>query len=139
MVELDRNAKLQNNLTFLFQQTIIRQCRISLIKAGNQGTSLYVTPFIYCFIFLQKVRQKNPSQMSVKMLDITWLIETPVCLFFPHYVRILARSFFKMSSHNPLLRLEQRAAEADQLIEYLKQQVQLLKEKASKTQTHTSL
>ncbi|XP_041789597.1 aminoacyl tRNA synthase complex-interacting multifunctional protein 1a [Chelmon rostratus] len=42
----------------------------------------------------------------------------------------LARSFFKMSSHNPLLRLEQRAAEADQIIEYLKQQVQLLKEKA---------
>ncbi|KAF3687753.1 Aminoacyl tRNA synthase complex-interacting multifunctional protein 1 [Channa argus] len=35
-----------------------------------------------------------------------------------------------MSSYNPLLRLEQRAAEADQLIEYLKQQVQLLKEKA---------
>lgn len=35
-----------------------------------------------------------------------------------------------MSSHNPLLRLEQRAAEADQIIEYLKQQVQLLKEKA---------
>lgn len=30
------------------------------------------------------------------------------------------------------MRLEQKAAEADQLIEYLKQQVQLLKEKASK-------
>ncbi|KAM6941762.1 aminoacyl tRNA synthase complex-interacting multifunctional protein 1a isoform 1-T1 [Lycodopsis pacificus] len=42
----------------------------------------------------------------------------------------LARSLFKMSSHNPLLRLEQRASEADQIIEYLKQQVQLLKEKA---------
>uniref|UniRef100_H2LR14 Aminoacyl tRNA synthetase complex interacting multifunctional protein 1a n=1 Tax=Oryzias latipes TaxID=8090 RepID=H2LR14_ORYLA len=42
----------------------------------------------------------------------------------------LARSLVKMSGHNPLLRLEQRAAEADQLIEYLKQQVQLLKEKA---------
>ncbi|KAM4584334.1 aminoacyl tRNA synthase complex-interacting multifunctional protein 1a [Odontesthes bonariensis] len=42
----------------------------------------------------------------------------------------LARSLVKMSSHNPLLRLEQRAAEADQIIEYLKQQVQLLKEKA---------
>ncbi|XP_029949867.1 aminoacyl tRNA synthase complex-interacting multifunctional protein 1a isoform X2 [Salarias fasciatus] len=42
----------------------------------------------------------------------------------------LARSLLKMSSHNPLLRLEQRAAEADQIIEYLKQQVQLLKEKA---------
>ncbi|XP_044047380.1 aminoacyl tRNA synthase complex-interacting multifunctional protein 1-like isoform X3 [Siniperca chuatsi] len=42
----------------------------------------------------------------------------------------LARSLFKMSSHNPLMRLEQRAAEADQIIEYLKQQVQLLKEKA---------
>ncbi|XP_040042474.2 aminoacyl tRNA synthase complex-interacting multifunctional protein 1a [Gasterosteus aculeatus] len=41
----------------------------------------------------------------------------------------LARSLFKMSSHNPLLRLEQRATEADQIIEYLKQQVQLLKEK----------
>ncbi|CAG11482.1 unnamed protein product, partial [Tetraodon nigroviridis] len=35
-----------------------------------------------------------------------------------------------MSHPNPLLRLEQRAAEADQIIEYLKQQVQLLKEKA---------
>ncbi|XP_078799794.1 aminoacyl tRNA synthase complex-interacting multifunctional protein 1-like isoform X1 [Oryzias latipes] len=44
--------------------------------------------------------------------------------------RFLARSLVKMSGHNPLLRLEQRAAEADQLIEYLKQQVQLLKEKA---------
>ncbi|KAM7008944.1 aminoacyl tRNA synthase complex-interacting multifunctional protein 1a [Tautogolabrus adspersus] len=43
----------------------------------------------------------------------------------------LARSLFKMSGHNPLLRLEQRAAEADQLIEYLKQQVLLLKEKAT--------
>ncbi|XP_041839809.1 aminoacyl tRNA synthase complex-interacting multifunctional protein 1a [Melanotaenia boesemani] len=43
----------------------------------------------------------------------------------------LARSLVKMSSHNPLLRLEQRAAEADQIIEYLKHQVQLLKEKAN--------
>ncbi|KAM4603997.1 aminoacyl tRNA synthase complex-interacting multifunctional protein 1a [Polymixia lowei] len=42
----------------------------------------------------------------------------------------LARSLVKMTSHNPLMRLEQRAAEADQIIEYLKQQVQLLKEKA---------
>ncbi|CAL9700050.1 unnamed protein product [Knipowitschia caucasica] len=42
----------------------------------------------------------------------------------------LARSLVRMSGHNPLLRLEQRAAEADQIIEYLKQQVQLLKEKA---------
>ncbi|XP_075888249.1 aminoacyl tRNA synthase complex-interacting multifunctional protein 1a isoform X2 [Nelusetta ayraudi] len=41
----------------------------------------------------------------------------------------LARSLFRMSSHNPLMRLEQRAAEADQIIEYLKQQIQLLKEK----------
>ncbi|KAJ8407573.1 hypothetical protein AAFF_G00274300 [Aldrovandia affinis] len=47
-------------------------------------------------------------------------------------VMFLARSLFKMSGHNPsLLRLEQRAAEADQIIEYLKQQIQLLKEKAS--------
>ncbi|KAL6487830.1 hypothetical protein MHYP_G00044560 [Metynnis hypsauchen] len=47
------------------------------------------------------------------------------CLMF------LARSLFKMSGHTPTLaRLEQRAAEADQIIEYLKQQVQLLKEKA---------
>nr|XP_046272807.1 aminoacyl tRNA synthase complex-interacting multifunctional protein 1-like [Scatophagus argus] len=43
----------------------------------------------------------------------------------------LARCLFKMSSHNPLMRLEQRAAEADQIIEYLKRQVQLLKEKAA--------
>ncbi|XP_051560177.1 aminoacyl tRNA synthase complex-interacting multifunctional protein 1-like isoform X2 [Myxocyprinus asiaticus] len=36
-----------------------------------------------------------------------------------------------MSGHTPsLLRLEQKAAEADQIIEYLKQQIQLLKEKA---------
>ncbi|KAM9857081.1 aminoacyl tRNA synthase complex-interacting multifunctional protein 1a isoform 2-T2 [Aulostomus maculatus] len=35
-----------------------------------------------------------------------------------------------MSNHNLLMRLEQRASEADQIIEYLKQQVQLLKEKA---------
>lgn len=52
-------------------------------------------------------------------------------------VRFLVRSVFKMSNHNPLLRLEQRAAEADQIIEYLKQQVQLLKEKASKIHTQT--
>lgn len=51
---------------------------------------------------------------------------------FPSSGRFVARSLFRMSSHNPLLRLEQRAAEADQIIEYLKQQVQLLKEKASK-------
>lgn len=43
----------------------------------------------------------------------------------------LVRSLFRMSGHTPsLMRLEQKAAEADQLIEYLKQQVQLLKEKA---------
>lgn len=43
----------------------------------------------------------------------------------------LVRSLFKMSGHTPsLLRLEQKAVEADQIIEYLKQQVQLLKEKA---------
>ncbi|KAF7710131.1 hypothetical protein HF521_009003 [Silurus meridionalis] len=43
----------------------------------------------------------------------------------------LVRSVFRMSGHTPTLaRLEQRAAEADQIIEYLKQQVQLLKEKA---------
>lgn len=41
----------------------------------------------------------------------------------------LFRSLFRMSSQNPLMRLEQRAAEADQIIEYLKQQIQLLKEK----------
>ncbi|MBN3326124.1 AIMP1 protein, partial [Atractosteus spatula] len=45
--------------------------------------------------------------------------------------RFLARSLIRMSGSTPSLnRLEQRAAEADQLIEYLKQQVQLLKEKA---------
>lgn len=43
----------------------------------------------------------------------------------------LVRSLFRMSGHTPsLMRLEQKAAEAEQLIEYLKQQVQLLKEKA---------
>lgn len=43
----------------------------------------------------------------------------------------LVRSLFKMSGHTPsLMRLEQKATEAEQIIEYLKQQVQLLKEKA---------
>ncbi|XP_016336000.1 aminoacyl tRNA synthase complex-interacting multifunctional protein 1-like [Sinocyclocheilus anshuiensis] len=43
----------------------------------------------------------------------------------------LVRSLFRMSGHTPsLMRLDQKAAEADQIIEYLKQQVQLLKEKA---------
>ncbi|XP_056627113.1 aminoacyl tRNA synthase complex-interacting multifunctional protein 1a [Triplophysa dalaica] len=43
----------------------------------------------------------------------------------------LVRSLFKMSGHTPsLLRLEQKAVEADQIIEYLKKQVQILKEKA---------
>lgn len=51
---------------------------------------------------------------------------------FPSSGRFLARSLFRMSGHNPLLRLEQRVAEADLIIEYLKQQVHLLKEKASK-------
>ncbi|XP_037545955.1 aminoacyl tRNA synthase complex-interacting multifunctional protein 1a [Nematolebias whitei] len=40
------------------------------------------------------------------------------------------RSLSTMSSPTPLLRLQQRAAEAEQLIEFLKQQVQLLKDKA---------
>lgn len=53
-------------------------------------------------------------------------------MFFPSSGRFLVRSWFRMSGHNPLLRLEQQVAEADQIIEYLKQQVQLLKEKASK-------
>ncbi|XP_066576775.1 aminoacyl tRNA synthase complex-interacting multifunctional protein 1a isoform X1 [Amia ocellicauda] len=43
----------------------------------------------------------------------------------------LSRLALRMSGKNPPLnRLEQRATEADQIIEYLKQQVQLLKEKA---------
>lgn len=43
----------------------------------------------------------------------------------------IARSFSRMAGHSStLLRLEQRATEADKLIEYLKQQVHLLKEKA---------
>ncbi|KAK6494088.1 aminoacyl tRNA synthase complex-interacting multifunctional protein 1-like isoform X1 [Huso huso] len=43
----------------------------------------------------------------------------------------LARSLIKMSANNPVLnRLEQRTVEADEVIEYLKQQVLLLKEKA---------
>uniref|UniRef100_A0A4W5RRR8 Aminoacyl tRNA synthetase complex interacting multifunctional protein 1a n=1 Tax=Hucho hucho TaxID=62062 RepID=A0A4W5RRR8_9TELE len=46
---------------------------------------------------------------------------------------LVARSLplVKMSGHTPsVMRLEQRAAEADHIIDYLKQQVQLLKEKA---------
>lgn len=47
--------------------------------------------------------------------------------------RILARYLVKMAANNAVLnRLEQKGAEADQVIEYLKQQVALLKEKASK-------
>ncbi|XP_065260902.1 aminoacyl tRNA synthase complex-interacting multifunctional protein 1 isoform X1 [Emys orbicularis] len=43
----------------------------------------------------------------------------------------LARSLVKMAANNAVLnRLEQKGAEADQVIEYLKQQVALLKEKA---------
>ncbi|KAG8454121.1 hypothetical protein GDO86_000675 [Hymenochirus boettgeri] len=43
----------------------------------------------------------------------------------------LARSARKMASSNPAFsKLDQRASEADQIIEYLKQQVALLKEKA---------
>ncbi|NXU54358.1 AIMP1 protein, partial [Turnix velox] len=45
--------------------------------------------------------------------------------------RILARFLVKMAANNAVLnRLEQKGAEADQVIEYLKQQVALLKEKA---------
>ncbi|XP_029452716.1 aminoacyl tRNA synthase complex-interacting multifunctional protein 1 isoform X3 [Rhinatrema bivittatum] len=44
---------------------------------------------------------------------------------------LVARSLIKMAANNTVLnRLEQRATEADQVIEYLKQQVALLKEKA---------
>ncbi|XP_020652033.3 aminoacyl tRNA synthase complex-interacting multifunctional protein 1 isoform X4 [Pogona vitticeps] len=44
---------------------------------------------------------------------------------------ILVRSFMKMAANNAVLnRLEQKGAEADQVIEYLKRQVALLKEKA---------
>nr|XP_060635108.1 aminoacyl tRNA synthase complex-interacting multifunctional protein 1 isoform X1 [Anolis sagrei ordinatus] len=44
---------------------------------------------------------------------------------------ILVRSLMKMAANNAVLnRLEQKGAEADQVIEYLKQQVALLKEKA---------
>ncbi|KAG8134473.1 hypothetical protein E2320_007592 [Naja naja] len=46
-------------------------------------------------------------------------------------MRILVRSLMKMAANNAVLnRLEQKGAEADQIIEYLKQQVALLKEKA---------
>ncbi|NWJ10703.1 AIMP1 protein, partial [Crypturellus undulatus] len=45
--------------------------------------------------------------------------------------RFLARFLVKMATNNAVLnRLEQKGAEADQVIEYLKQQVALLKEKA---------
>ncbi|KAG7278553.1 hypothetical protein CRUP_033421 [Coryphaenoides rupestris] len=41
----------------------------------------------------------------------------------------IARSLVKMSTHNPLARLEQRALEADRLIEYLTQQASVREEK----------
>ncbi|NXA52994.1 AIMP1 protein, partial [Nothocercus julius] len=48
-----------------------------------------------------------------------------------HLSRFLARFLVKMATNNAVLnRLEQKGAEADQVIEYLKQQVALLKEKA---------
>lgn len=47
--------------------------------------------------------------------------------------RFLSRFLVKMAANNAVLnRLEQKGAEADQVIEYLKQQLALLKEKASK-------
>ncbi|NXC21930.1 AIMP1 protein, partial [Corythaeola cristata] len=47
------------------------------------------------------------------------------------FSRFLARFLVKMAANNAVLnRLEQKGAEADQVIEYLKQQVALLKEKA---------
>lgn len=47
--------------------------------------------------------------------------------------RIFCRLLAKMANNDAVLkRLEQKGAEADQIIEYLKQQVSLLKEKASK-------
>ncbi|KAK1174936.1 aminoacyl tRNA synthase complex-interacting multifunctional protein 1-like isoform X1 [Acipenser oxyrinchus oxyrinchus] len=53
------------------------------------------------------------------------------CLLSVNYM-FLARSLIKMSANNPVLnRLEQRTVEADKVIEYLKQQVLLLKEKAT--------
>ncbi|XP_067901825.1 aminoacyl tRNA synthase complex-interacting multifunctional protein 1a isoform X5 [Heterodontus francisci] len=54
-------------------------------------------------------------------------------LFFVNLPWFLGRQLARMSSDRALLnRLEQRAIEADQVIEYLKQQVALLKEKAIK-------
>ncbi|NXO05175.1 AIMP1 protein, partial [Rhinopomastus cyanomelas] len=50
------------------------------------------------------------------------------------FSRFLSCFFVKMASSNAVLnRLEQKGAEADQVIEYLKQQVALLKEKAMST------
>lgn len=47
--------------------------------------------------------------------------------------RIFCRLLAKMANNDAVLkRLEQKGAEADQIIEYLKQQVALLKEKAGK-------
>ena len=48
-------------------------------------------------------------------------------------LRSFCRFLAKMATGDAVLkRLEQKGAEADQIIEYLKQQVALLKEKASK-------
>ena len=66
--------------------------------------------------------------------------EINVCFLLPRYVhsfpflfRIFCRFWGKMATNDAVLkRLEQKGAEADQIIEYLKQQVALLKEKASK-------
>ncbi|CAG5928565.1 unnamed protein product [Menidia menidia] len=75
------------------------------------------------------------SCLSTNCFRTGWRSNTCPALCSPRNVlgvplsMFLARSLLKMSSHNPLLRLEQRAAEADQIIEFLKQQIQLLKEK----------
>uniref|UniRef100_A0A4W5LF97 Aminoacyl tRNA synthetase complex interacting multifunctional protein 1a n=1 Tax=Hucho hucho TaxID=62062 RepID=A0A4W5LF97_9TELE len=67
-------------------------------------------------------------------LEQLWVFETCQSQAGGHSLMfLLTRSLplVKMSGHTPsVMRLEQRAAEADHIIDYLKQQVQLLKEKA---------
>ncbi|XP_055780024.1 aminoacyl tRNA synthase complex-interacting multifunctional protein 1a isoform X3 [Salvelinus fontinalis] len=67
-------------------------------------------------------------------LEQLWVFETCESQAGGHSLMFLvSRSLplVKMSGHTPsVMRLEQRAAEADHIIDYLKQQVQLLKEKA---------
>lgn len=107
--------------------TFKRRERRSIHKIQNHVASRLLRMIFHCVGLRSVERFHSPDISLFEVLSV------PSVFFLS--VRLLVRSLLKMSGQNPLMRLEQRAAEADQIIEYLKQQVQLLKEKASKTHT----